>query len=75
MSEKEYRKYCWKQISLPVRASEKLKTISDNFRYGKKLTRGKVIEAMSWQYNLIKNNNYAIVFRDGKFEVIENATR
>jgi hypothetical protein len=75
MSEKEYRKYCWKQISLPVRTSEKLQTISDNFRYGKKLKRGKIIEAMSWQYNLIKNNNYAIVFRDGKFEVIENATR
>jgi hypothetical protein len=27
---------------------------------------------MAWQYNIIKNTNRAIVFRDGKFEVIEN---
>ena len=61
----------WKQISLPVKASDKLKKLSNNFRYGKKLKRAKTIEAMAWQYNLIKDSDHAIIFRDNKFEVIE----
>ena len=73
MTEKEYKKYFWKQISLPVEASEKLTKLSGNFRYGKSLKNAKTIEAMAWQYDLIKNTNHAIVWRDGKFEVIENA--
>ena len=36
------------------------------------LKQDKTVEAMAWQYNIIKNTNRAIVFRDGKFEVIEN---
>lgn len=72
MTEKEYRKYFWKQISLPIAASEKLSNLSKNFRYGKSLKKGKTIEAMAWQYDLIKDTNHAIVYRDGKFEVIEN---
>lgn len=62
----------WKQISLPVEASNKLKSLSKDFKYGKELKRGKTIEAMAWQYNIIKNTNRAIVWRDGKFEIIEN---
>jgi hypothetical protein len=63
----------WKQISLDKAASDKLETICDNFKYGKKLKRAKTIEAMAWQYNIIKDGKRSIVFRDGKFEVIENA--
>lgn len=62
----------YKQISLPNEASDKLKNLSKNFNYGKKLKRAKTIEAMAWQYNIIKDTNHAIVWRDGKFEVIEN---
>ena len=62
----------YKQITLPNKASDKLKTLSKNFNYGKELKRAKTIEAMAWQYNNIKNTNHAIVWRDGKFEVIEN---
>jgi hypothetical protein len=63
----------YKQITLPNEASNKLKTLSKNFRYGcKNLKRGKVVEAMAWQYAIIKNTNRAIIFKDGKFEVIEN---
>jgi hypothetical protein len=63
----------FKQISLPNEASDKLKTLSKNFNYGEELKRAKIIEAMAWQYEIIKNTNRAIVWRDGKFEVIENA--
>jgi hypothetical protein len=63
----------WRQISLDKAASDKLETICDNFKYGKKLKRAKTIEAMAWQYNIIKDGKRSIVFRDGKFEVIENA--
>jgi len=62
----------WKQISLPTAASDKLKSLSKNFNYGKELKQAKTVEAMTWQYNIIKNTNHAIVWRDGKFEVIEN---
>jgi hypothetical protein len=75
MTEKEYKKYFWKQISLPIEAAEKLSKLSTNFRYGKKLKKAKTIEAMTWQYGLIKDNNHAIVFRNGKYEVIENDNR
>jgi len=61
----------FKQISLPNKASDKLKTLSNNFTYGKELKQAKVVEAMAWQYNIIKNTNHAIVWRDEKFEVIE----
>jgi hypothetical protein len=61
----------FKQISLPIPTSEKLEKLSNNFRYGKNLKRTKTIEAMAWQYDIIKNTNHAIVWRDGKFEVIE----
>ena len=47
----------WKQISLPDHASKKLDSLSKNFRYGKKLKKAKTVEAMSWQYNIIKNTN------------------
>jgi tRNA(Ile)-lysidine synthase TilS/MesJ len=60
-----------KQISLPNAASDKLETLCQNFKYGKKLKRAKTIEAMAWQYNTIKNTNNAIVWKDGKFEVIK----
>jgi len=56
-----------KQISLPNAASDKLETLCQNFKYGKKLKRAKTIEAMAWQYN----TNNTIVWKDGKFEVIE----
>jgi len=62
----------FKQISLPVPTSDKLEKLSNNFKYGKKLRRTKTIEAMAWQYDIIKNTDRAIVYRDGKFEVIEN---
>ena len=63
----------WKQIiCLPTDASDKLKSLSKNFNYGKELKQAKTVEAMAWQYNIIKNTNHAIVWRDGKFEVIEN---
>ena len=75
MTEKEYRKYFWKQISLPVEAAEKLIKLSSNFKYGKSLKKAKTVEAMAWQYNLIKNTNHAIVYRDGKFEVIEHVKK
>ncbi len=69
---KKIRGEKWKQISLPTVASKKLKTLSKNFKYGKELKRGKTIEAMAWQYNIIKDTKKAIVWRDGKFQVIEN---
>ena len=72
MTEKEYRKYFWKQISLPIEAAEKLMKLASNFKYGKSLKKAKTIEAMAWQYDIIKNTNRAIVFKNGKFEVIEN---
>jgi len=75
MTEKEYKKYFWKQISLPVEAAEKLIKLSSNFKYGKSLKKAKTVEAMAWQYNLIKNTNHAIVYRDGKFEVIEHVKK
>lgn len=61
----------WKQISLKNAASEKLKSLSKNFKYGKELKQAKTVEAMAWQYNIIKDTDRAIVFKDGKFEVIE----
>ena len=45
----------YKQITLPNEASDKLKTLSKNFNYGKELKRAKTIEAMAWQFDLIKN--------------------
>lgn len=71
MTDKEIRKIKFSQINLSVPASDKLRTLSKDFRYGKNLKRGKTVEAMAWQYNIIKNTNNAIVWRDGKFEVIE----
>ena len=62
----------FKQISLPNKASDKLKTLSKNYSYGEELKRAKIIEAMAWQYDIIKNTDRAIVWRDGKFEVTEN---
>ena len=67
---KMYAERC-KQITLPNEASDKLKTLSKNFSYGKELKRAKTIEAMAWQFDLIKNTDRAIVWRDNKFEVIE----
>ena len=75
MTEREYKKYFWKQISLPVEAAEKISKLSENFKYGKKLKRAKTIEAMAWQYNIIKDTDRAIVWRNGKFEVIENDSK
>ena len=69
---KKIRGEKWKQISLPTAASDKLKSLSKNFTYGKELKQAKTVEAMAWQYNIIKNTNHAIVWRYGKFEVIEN---
>ena len=72
MTDREIRKIKFSQINLSLPASDKLKTMSKNFRYGSKnLKRGKVVEAMAWQYSIIKNTNRAIIFKDGKFEVIE----
>jgi len=61
----------YKQITLPNEASDKLKKLSKNFNYGKELKRAKTIEAMAWQFDLIKNTDRAIVRRNNKFEVIE----
>ena len=61
----------YKQITLPNEASDKLKTLSKNFKYGEDLKRAKTIEAMAWQFDLIKNTDRAIVWRNNKFEVIE----
>ena len=61
----------YKQITLPNEASDKLKTLSKNFNYDKELKRAKTIEAMAWQFDLIKNTDRTIVWRDNKFEVIE----
>ena len=71
VKEKDYKKYFWRQVSLPIAAAEKLESLSKNFRYGKELKKAKTIEAMAWQYNVIKGTGRAIVWRDGKFEVIE----
>ena len=73
MTDKEIRKIKFSQINLSLPASDKLRTLSKDFKYGKNLKRGKTVEAMAWQYDIIKNTDRAIVFRDGKFEVIENA--
>jgi|TARA_Y100000022_G_C13223879_1_gene363829 hypothetical protein len=75
LTEREYKKYFWKQISLPVEAAEKISKLSENFTYGKKLKKAKTIEAMAWQYNIIKDTDRAIVWRNGKFEVIENDSK
>jgi hypothetical protein len=75
MTDNDFRKLKFSQINLPLAASDKLKTLSQDFRYGKNLKRGKIVEAMAWQYNIIKNTNNSIVWRDGKFEVIENGSR
>ena len=75
MTEKEYKKNFWKQISLPIESAEKLSSFSKNFRYGKILKKAKTIEAMTWQYGLIKDTDHAIVYRNGKFEVIENGKK
>lgn len=72
MTDKEIRKIKFSQINLSLPASDKLRTLSKDFKYGKNLKRGKTVEAMAWQYNIIKNTDRAIVWRDGKFEVIEN---
>ncbi len=71
-SDYEIRKLKFDFVNIPKEASNKLKTLSKNFKYGKELKRGKTIEAMAWQYNIIKDTNRAIVWKDGKFEVIEN---
>jgi hypothetical protein len=75
MTEKEYKKNFWRQISLPIESAEKLSNLSKNFRYGKELKKAKTIEAMTWQYGLIKDTDHAIVYRNGKFEVIENGKK
>ncbi len=59
-------------VNIPKETSNKLKSLSKDFKYGKELKRGKTIEAMAWQYDIIKNTDRAIVWRDGKFQVIEN---
>ena len=70
-SDYDLRKIKYDFINIPKEASDKLKKLSKNFKYGKELKRGKTIEAMAWQYDIIKNTDRAIVWRDGKFEVIE----
>ena len=72
-SDYDLRKIKYDFVNIPKETSDKLKTLSKDFKYGKELKRGKTIEAMAWQYDIIKNTNRAIVWRDGKFEVIENA--
>ena len=67
----------YKQISLNKHASEKIKSFGKNFvwsglRPKREMKRGRTIEAMAWQYGVIKNTNRAIVWRNGKFEVVEN---
>ena len=71
-SDYNFRKLKFDFVNIPREASDKLKTLSKDFKYGKELKRGKTIEAMTWQYNIIKNTKKAIVWRDGKFQVIEN---
>jgi len=70
-SDYEIRKLKFDFVNIPREASDKLKTLSKDFKYGKELKRGKTIEAMTWQYNIIKDTKKAIVWRNGKFEVIE----
>jgi hypothetical protein len=70
-SDYDFRKLKFDFVNIPKETSNKLKSLSKNFKYGKELKRGKTIEAMAWQYDIIKNTDRAIVFRDGKFEVIE----
>ena len=70
-SDYDLRKIKYDFVNIPKEASDKLKKLSKNFKYGKELKRGKTIEAMAWQYDIIKNTDRAIVWRDGKFEVIE----
>ena len=60
-----------KQVNLPNPTCAKIESYGDMFRYGKKLNRSKVMQAMVWQYQMVVNSNNAIVFNDGKFEVIE----
>tara|TARA_R110002073_G_scaffold125342_1_gene269938 strand:+ start:624 stop:899 length:276 start_codon:yes stop_codon:yes gene_type:complete len=71
-SDYNFRKLKFDFVNIPREASDKLKTLSKDFKYGKELKRGKTIEAMTWQYNIIKDTKKAIVWRDGKFQVIEN---
>lgn len=47
MTEKEYKKNFWKQISLPIESAEKLSSFSKDFRYGRILKKAKTIEAMT----------------------------
>jgi len=66
----------YKQISLNKHASKKLESFGENFvwnglRPNRKMKRGRTIEAMAWQYGVIKNTDRAIVWRNGKFEVVE----
>lgn len=66
----------YKQISLNKHASEKIKSFGKNFvwsglRPKREMKRGRTIEAMAWQYGIIKNTDRAIVWRNNKFEVIE----
>ena len=44
---KKIRGEKWKQISLPTAASDKLKSLSKNFNYGKELKQAKTVEAMA----------------------------
>lgn len=67
-----YKKVNWKQISLSFKTSNKLETLANNFKYNKKLKRVKIIEMMMWQYDTIKNTNRSIIFKDNKFQIIEN---
>jgi len=71
-SDYDFRKIKYDFVNIPRETSDKLKTLSKDFKHGKELKRGKTIEAMAWQYSSIKNTNRAIIFKDGKFEVIEN---
>ena len=71
-SDYDLRKIKYDFVNIPKETSDKLKTLSKDFKYGKELKRGKTIEAMAWQYDIIKNTDRAIVWRDGKFQVIEN---
>ncbi len=67
-----YKKVNWKQISLSYKTSNLLETLTENFKYNKKLKRTKIIEMMMWQYVTIKNTNRSVIFKNNKFEVIEN---
>lgn len=60
---------------MPIESAEKLSSFSKDFRYGKILKKAKTIEAMTWQYALIKNTDNVIKYTDGKFEVIENGKK